>query len=175
MSGIIQEFIRCFLCRKKNCSDKLHKSIDATQCPASKKSIRTVLLHLARLGKFELHLSSGEWLCRKCYVQIADYDSNLVNVTRKQRNLSMMVEKAATSFESDIEEECIQEMSNMAELNDDHFFEDANVSDRSFLMVLNKHSRTSDILKPQYSSKDIESLDGNRFYFGNVASKFLIA
>ncbi|XP_065354672.1 serendipity locus protein delta-like [Calliphora vicina] len=129
MSGVVQEFIRCFLCRKKNSSDKLHKSIDATQCPASKKSVRTVLLHLARLGKFELHLSSGEWLCRKCYIQIADYDSNLVNVTRKQRNLSMMVEKAATSFESDIEEECIQEMSNMEELNDDHFFEDANVSD----------------------------------------------
>ncbi|XP_023293524.2 serendipity locus protein delta-like [Lucilia cuprina] len=129
MSGVVLEFNRCFLCRKKNTSDKFQKRIDVTQCPASKKSIRTVLLHLARLGKFELHLPSGEWLCRKCYFQIADYDSNLVNVTRKQRNLSMLVEKAATSFESDIEDECLQEMSSMAELNDDHFFEDANVSD----------------------------------------------
>ena len=130
MSSVTQEFIRCFLCRKKNSNDRVHKSVDDALCPASKKSIRTVLLHLARLGKFELHLASGEWLCRKCYLQIADYDSTLVSLTRMQRSLSMLVEKAATSFESDIEEECLRDMSNMAEFNQDNFFDDANVSDR---------------------------------------------
>lgn len=130
MSTIETEIVRCFLCRKKSSRDKTHKNIEETLCPASKKSVKTVFQYLARLGKFELHISSGELLCRKCFVQIADYDMNLVNLTRKQRNLSKLVEKAVTSFESDIEDECIQEMSNMDELNDDHFFEDANVSDR---------------------------------------------
>lgn len=123
------ELIRCFLCRKKNSRDKLHRSIDGTLCPTSKKSIKTVLNHLARCGKFELHISDGEWLCRKCYVHIIDYDNTLVNLTRKQKNLSSMVEKAATSFDSDIEEECLRDMANMDEFNDDHFFDDAIITD----------------------------------------------
>lgn len=130
MSIVVQEVIRCFLCRKKNANNGLHKSIETALCPSSKKSVGTVLMHLARIGKFELHLSNDEWLCRKCYIQIAEYDSTLVNLTRKQKDLSMLVEKAATSFDSDIEEECIQEMANMTEFNDDNFLEDVDFSDR---------------------------------------------
>ncbi|KAM7363783.1 serendipity locus protein delta-like [Cochliomyia hominivorax] len=130
MSAVGQDFIRCYLCRKKSAKDKLYKSIDDALCPASKKAVKTVLLYLARVGKFELHISNGEYLCRKCFGQIADYDLNFVTLNRKQKQLSLMVEKAATSFESDIEDECLQEMSSMPELNDEHFFEDANVSDR---------------------------------------------
>lgn len=129
-NAAIQQIIRCFLCRRKNLIENFHKSIDTACCPVSKKSVKTVLFHLARIGKFELHISDGEWLCRKCFIQIADYDSVLVNLTRKQKSLALLVEKAATSFDSDVEEECIQEMSNMAEFNDDNFFDDADISDR---------------------------------------------
>lgn len=130
MSNFLEGFIRCFLCRKKSPSDKPHKSVDSCLCPASKKNVKTVLLHLARSGKFELHIESGEWLCRNCYVQIVDYDTTLVHLTRKQRCLSKLVEKAATSFDSDVETDCLEEMSHMEEFNDDHFFDDANISDR---------------------------------------------
>uniref|UniRef100_A0A1A9Z869 C2H2-type domain-containing protein n=1 Tax=Glossina pallidipes TaxID=7398 RepID=A0A1A9Z869_GLOPL len=122
-------FIRCFLCRKRNSNDRIHKSVDAALCPASKKSIKTVLMHLARCGKFELHITCGEWVCRQCYTLIADYDACLISMTRKQRNLTNLVEKAAISVDSEFEEECLEELAAMEEFNDDRFFDDVNVSD----------------------------------------------
>lgn len=129
MSLAMGEYVRCFLCRKRHTSMH-HKSVDSSVCPASKKSVKTVLLHLARCGKFQLLISSGELLCRQCYVLIIDYDTTLMHLTRKQKNLTSLVEKAATTIDSDVEAECEAEMSHMDEFNDEHFFDDANVSDR---------------------------------------------
>ncbi|XP_005188351.2 serendipity locus protein delta [Musca domestica] len=128
MSHTMGEFVRCFLCRKKHTSP--HKIIEGSICPASRKSVKTVLLHLARCGKFQLLIARGEWLCRLCFIKIVDYDTTFINLTRKQKVLTTLVEKAVTTIDSDIEAECLQEMSHMEEINDEHFFDDANVSDR---------------------------------------------
>ncbi|XP_073819864.1 uncharacterized protein [Musca autumnalis] len=126
--SIMGEFVRCFLCRKKHTTP--HKIIDGSICPSSKKSVKTVLLHLARCGKFQLLVARGEWLCRQCYTKIVDYDTTFMHLTRKQKSLTTLIEKAVTTIDSDIEAECLQEMSHMEEINDEHFFDDANVSDR---------------------------------------------
>ncbi|XP_013107121.2 serendipity locus protein delta-like isoform X2 [Stomoxys calcitrans] len=124
----MEDYTRCFLCRKKYSSP--YKRIHSAMCPSSKKSVKTVLLHLAKCGKFQLLLTSGEWLCKYCYMQIVDYDTTLVQLTRKQRCLANLVEKAVTTIDSDIEAECEAEMSYMEEFADDQFFDDANISDR---------------------------------------------
>lgn len=130
MSHPIKEQIRCFLCRKHNPCDEPHKSIDDSQCPASKKNVKYVLFHLARVGKFRLDIQSDEWLCQPCYIQIVEYDTSLVHLMHKQRNLVKLVDNAAISFESDIDAECLEEFAHMEELNDEIFCEEANVSDR---------------------------------------------
>ncbi|XP_067615736.1 serendipity locus protein beta-like [Eurosta solidaginis] len=121
--------VRCFLCRRKIAAPRDKKHIDNSTCPTSKKSFREVLLYLAKHANSELHIATGESVCSSCHFEIVEYDTYLMKALKKQRILLDLIDKAITGFDSDFENDIIPDTSALDELTDDHFFDDADVSD----------------------------------------------
>ncbi|XP_054725499.1 serendipity locus protein delta-like [Anastrepha obliqua] len=128
--------IRCFLCRRKVTSTRDQYIVDSSRCPASKKSFRDVLSYLARHANTELHIARGESVCSSCHFDLVEYDTYLMKALKKQRILLDLIEKAVTGFDSDFENEIEPDVSALDDLTDDHFFDDAQISDSEIAQTI---------------------------------------
>ncbi|XP_004517956.1 serendipity locus protein delta [Ceratitis capitata] len=127
---------KCFLCRRKIMSSRDQKLLESSICPSSKKSFKDVLSYLAMHANTELHISRGEYVCSKCHLDVVDYDTYLIKALKKQRALLGLIEKAAMDIDSDFDNEFNSDMSALDELTDDHFFDDAEISDTEIAQTI---------------------------------------
>ncbi|XP_054081331.1 serendipity locus protein beta-like [Zeugodacus cucurbitae] len=127
---------KCFLCRRKITSPQNQKLVDSSTCPASKKSFRDVLSYLARHANSELHIGHDESICVTCHFDVVEYDTYLMKALKKQRALLDLIEKAVLGIDSDFDNEFESDMSALDELTNDHFFDDALISDTEIAQTI---------------------------------------
>lgn len=165
MAQLSSDQIRCFLCRRKNASTKVHKKIQTTICPVSKKTLNDVLQHLARSARTELHIPKTECVCYNCHCQLVEFDGIMVKLLRTQKSLTKLVENAAAGVDSDMEDECNAHMSTMDEFNDDDFFGDLDVSDSEIAQTVDDAMQDSkDSIKERRHPLQVDDLSPDHLH-----------
>lgn len=85
--------LKCFVCGR--ISEDLHyENVETCRVPKSKKPLKSVLLHLAKFMKNELHISGDSNVCEGCYKELVEYDEFVLKLLAVQQRLTQMIENS---------------------------------------------------------------------------------
>ncbi|XP_062121478.1 LOW QUALITY PROTEIN: serendipity locus protein delta [Drosophila sulfurigaster albostrigata] len=87
----------CFFCGAVDLHGTADYKMLASKVPSSHKSIGVVLTHLASCMKMQLDLKDDTQFCPKCFKDLADYDTIMVNLMVSQKRLTKQLKAALTN------------------------------------------------------------------------------
>lgn len=90
---------RCFLCAKRSDEFTSFEDIEVAKVPASKKSIKVVLQHLANCIKAKLNFDEFACICPKCQKELSEYDDLMLKLLTFQKKLTKLLESALKNDE----------------------------------------------------------------------------
>ncbi|XP_030371468.1 serendipity locus protein delta [Scaptodrosophila lebanonensis] len=90
----------CFFCGAVDLNGSVsYECATTAKVPSSQKSVSLVLQHLANCIKENLNLKSDTKVCPRCFYELSEYDTIMVNLMTTQRKLTHQL-KAALKSES---------------------------------------------------------------------------
>ncbi|KAH8311628.1 hypothetical protein KR044_007289 [Drosophila immigrans] len=93
----------CFFCGAVDLHGTADYKMLSSKVPSSHKSIALVLTHLASCMKMEIQLKDETQFCGRCFNDLADYDTIMVNLMVSQKKLTTQLKAALKSdFEDDL-------------------------------------------------------------------------
>ncbi|XP_030080678.1 serendipity locus protein delta [Drosophila hydei] len=92
----------CFFCGAVDIHGTANYELLTAKVPSSHKSVSLVLTHLANCMKTEIKLSTNTKLCPRCFSELAEYDTIMVNLMVTQKKLTTQLKAALKSeYEDD--------------------------------------------------------------------------
>ncbi|KAH8417537.1 hypothetical protein KR222_001657 [Zaprionus bogoriensis] len=92
----------CFFCGAVDIHGTANYELLSSKVPSSHKSVSLVLTHLASCMKMKIDLKSSTKLCPRCFVDLSDYDTIMVNLMVTQKKLTTQLKAALKSeYEDD--------------------------------------------------------------------------
>lgn len=92
----------CFFCGAVDLHGTANYEELSSKVPSSHKSVSLVLTHLASCMKMEIDLKSDTKLCPRCFNELSEYDTIMVNLMVTQKRLTTQLKAAIKSeYEDD--------------------------------------------------------------------------
>ncbi|XP_034484801.1 serendipity locus protein delta [Drosophila innubila] len=92
----------CFFCGAVDLHGTAKYKMLSSKVPSSQKSVSLVLTHLASCMKTDMSLKSDTKLCPRCFNELAEYDTIMVNLMVTQKKLTTQLRAALKSeYEED--------------------------------------------------------------------------
>jgi len=92
----------CFFCGAVDLHGTAKYKMLSSKVPSSQKSVSLVLTHLASCMKTDMSLKSDTKLCPRCFHELAEYDTIMVNLMVTQKKLTTQLKAALKSeYEED--------------------------------------------------------------------------
>lgn len=96
----------CFFCGAVDINGTANYERLSSKVPSSQKSVSLVLTHLANCMKTDMNLKSDTKLCPRCFNELSEYDSIMVNLMVTQKRLTTQLKAA---LKSEFEDESLVE------------------------------------------------------------------
>ncbi|EDV93199.1 serendipity locus protein delta [Drosophila grimshawi] len=87
----------CFFCGAVDLHGTANYESLSTKVPSSQKLVSLVLTHLASCMKTEMNLKKDTKLCPRCFQELAEYDTIMVNLMVAQKKLTAQLKEALKS------------------------------------------------------------------------------
>jgi len=87
----------CFFCGAVELSDGVYEKLSA-KVPSSQKTVSLVLTHLANCIQTPLDLKPSARLCPRCFQELSEYDTIMVNLMTTQKRLTNQLKGALKSI-----------------------------------------------------------------------------
>ncbi|BFF92238.1 serendipity locus protein delta [Drosophila madeirensis] len=144
----------CFFCGAVDVEEPTSVSYEklTAKVPSSQKTISVVLNHLANCINTSLKLEVNSKLCPRCFNELAEYDTIMVNLMTTQKRLTNQL-KAALKSEYDSpehSEELLVEEAPMEEIDNDGDAE----ADALFVELVKEEDDSDTEIKEEYEDED---------------------
>ncbi|KAI8045333.1 serendipity locus protein delta [Drosophila gunungcola] len=156
----------CFFCGAVELSDAVSPSSSSTRyeklsakVPSSQKTVSLVLTHLANCIQTSLDLKPSARLCPRCFSELAEYDTIMVNLMTTQKRLTNQL-KGALKSEFDVPESGEDLLVEEVDVPQSDTETDADAEAEALFVELVKDQEDSDMdIKREYEDEEGDEED----------------